>query len=231
MSQRLGQSRSSTKEMPARTATVNQSKPDSQNVNAVYANTAVFVNPATETKKEKKKHPVLGKVLIVLGILLVIAAFSGGNDEPEKVGTAETEQTSAVETQPKTFSAGDKVELNDVVVTLVNVSENHGGNYMTPSTGKVFLVCEFEIENNSSKDISVSSIMSFEAYVDDYTTSMNLSAMLSTEKSQLDGTVAAGKKMNGVIGYEVDPDWSEIEIRFTPDFWAGKDIIFTATNN
>lgn len=65
---------------------------------------------------------------------------------------------------------------------------------MTPTDGNVFIVCEFEIENNSDTDIAVSSIMSFEAYVDDYSTSMNLSAMLSTNQKQLDGSVAAGKR-------------------------------------
>lgn len=98
---------------------------------------------------------------------------------------------------------------------------------MTPTDGNVFIVCEFEIENNSDTDIAVSSIMSFEAYVDDYSTSMNLSAMLSTNQKQLDGSVAAGKKMNGVIGYEVPSGWSTIEVKFTPDFWSGKDIAFT----
>ena len=158
---------------------------------------------------------------------------SGGNTtaeaeptEPEKVSD-ESIATEAQPTEPDGFTVGDTVELRDVYVTLVKVSENNGGNYMTPSDGKVFVVCEFEIENNSSKDIAVSSIVSFEAYFDDYSTSMNLSAMLSTEKPQLDGTIAAGKKMNGVIGYEVDPDWKNLEIRFTPDFWAGKDITFT----
>ena len=45
-------------------------------------------------------------------------------------------------------------------------------------------------------------------------------------KNQLDGAVAAGKKFNGVIGYEVPTDWKELEVRFTPDFWSGKDIVF-----
>ena len=31
------------------------------------------------------------------------------------------------------------------------------------------------------------------------------------DKNQLDGTVAPGKKMNGVIGYEVPADWKELE--------------------
>ena len=69
-------------------------------------------------------------------------------------------------------------------------------------------------------------MLSFEAYVDDYSTNMNLSALLSVDKSQLDGSVAAGKKMNGVIGYEADSDWSSIEIRFKPDFWSGSEFTF-----
>ena len=185
---------------------------------------------ATSEKKKKKKHPILGTVILIFGILLIVGAVSGVGDKPEKVGESSTNSsTTPAQTEKTKFTVGDNVDLNDIVVTLVDVSENNGGNYMTPSEGKIFVVCEFEIENNSNKDIAVSSIMSYEAYVDDYTTGMNLSAMLSTGKSQLDGTIASGKKMNGVIGYEVDPDWSEIEIRFTPDFWAGKDIIFTYT--
>lgn len=181
----------------------------------------------TEKKtKKKKRHPILGTIILILGIIIFIGAM-GSSDEPEKVGAANPTETVATETQKTVFTVGDQVKLNDVVVTLVDVSESNGGNYMTPEAGKVFILCEFEIENNSSKDIAVSSLMSFEAYIDDYSTSLDLSAMVSTNKSQLDGTVAAEKKMNGVIGYSADQDWSSIEIRFTPDFWAGKDIIFT----
>lgn len=185
---------------------------------------------ATSEKKKKKKHPILGAIILIFGILLIIGAASGGADEPEKVGEA-SEKNSTLATEPVVteFTVGDKVELNDIVVTLVDVSENTGTACTKPSDGKIYVLCEFEIENNSSKDIAVSSIMCFEAYFDDYSTSMNLSALLNTDKAQLDGSVAAGKKMNGVIGYEVDSDWSELEIRFTPNFWSGKDIIFTYT--
>lgn len=176
-----------------------------------------------------KTKKVLWIVLAVIAVFIIIVAAFGGSDEPEKVGevTQPPATTSPSETpEPGPFTVGDKVELNGIIVTLVKVSENNGGNYMTPADGKVFVVCEFEIENNSSKDIAVSSLLSFNAYVDDYTTALSLSATLSTDKTQLDGTIAAGKKMNGVVGYEADKGWSEIEIRFTPDFWAGKDIIF-----
>lgn len=186
---------------------------------------------------KQKKHTVLGVVLLVLGVIIVIAAIGGGgkkdSEKPQRMSgstpptaTATPAATPTPAPQDEVFTVGDAVSLDDIVVTLVDVSENTGGNYMTPSDGKVFIVCEFEIENNSDKDISVSSMLSFEAYVDDYSTNMNLSALLSVDKSQLDGSVAAGKKMNGVIGYEADSDWNTIEISFTPDFWTGNEIKF-----
>lgn len=186
---------------------------------------------------KQKKHIVLGVVLVLIGIILLAVAFGGGGEEPHKVdgdpdgAQGNNSQPPADDQTPEKtiFGVGDKVELNDIIVTLVDVRESSGGNYMTPSDGKVFVICEFEIENNSKSDIAVSSMLSFEAYIDDYSTSMSLSAMLSDKKPQLDGSVAAGKKMNGVIGYEVDPDWSTIEVRFKADFWSSKEFVFEYT--
>lgn len=184
---------------------------------------------------KNKNHTVLGVILVIFGIMIFAQAFGGSSESaPSKVPDATdtnqnpTENVAPAQTE---FGVGESVELNDIVVTLVDVSQNNGRNYITPTDGKVFVLCEFEIENNSEKDIAISSILSFETYIDDYSTAINLSAMLSTDKTQLDGTVAAGKKMNGVMGYEISSDWSEIEIRFTPDFWSGKDITFIASNN
>ena len=112
---------------------------------------------------------------------------------------------------------------------MLNVSESAGSTFNTPADGNVFVICEFEIENKSAKDIAISSMMSFEAYCDNYTCTYSLAALLEKEnKNQLDGTVASGKKFNGIIGYEVPENWKELEIRFTPDFWSGKEIIFVS---
>lgn len=112
----------------------------------------------------------------------------------------------------------------------MSCTQSSGEGFYTPDSGNVFLFCEFSIENKSSKDISISSIMSFEAYVDDYSTNMSMTGTLAADKGQLDGTVASGKKMSGVIGYEVPADWKTLEIRFTPDFWSGNDITFIANH-
>lgn len=179
--------------------------------------------------KQSSVGKAIAAVIAIFFLIGILVSLFGEGNTPELVSTNSPAPSDSVppSEQPSVFGVGDTVSLNDINVTLVNVSENTGGNYMTPSNGKVFVVCEFEIENNSEQDIGVSSIMSFEAYIDDYSTAMNLSAMLSTDNTQLDGTVAPGKKMNGVIGYEAPNDWSSIEISFTPNFWSGKDITFT----
>ena len=174
----------------------------------------------------KQKKPVaLIAILVIVIIGIIAAASGGGSGSPAKVGDTGSPAASAAP-ENSAFHVGDVVEMKNIQVTLVNVTESTGANYMTPDEGKVFVLCEFNIENNSGSDISVSSLMSFEAYVDDYSTNMSLTATMSSDKSQLDGTVAAGKKMNGVIGYEADKDWKTLEVRFTPNFWTGKDIVF-----
>lgn len=183
--------------------------------------------------KQKKVPAVLTAVVIVVVIILIAAIGSSGSgkDQPQSVSNPNSTQSEGVQQETKqpekdVFGAGEPVSLNDVVVTLNSVTESEGSQLSKPADGNVFVLCEFTIENNSDKDLSISSVICFEAYVDDYSTSMSVAATISSDKSQLDGAVAAGKKMNGVIGYEVPEDWSDFEVRFTPDFWSQKDIIF-----
>ena len=195
-------------------------------------------------------------VLVVI-VLIGIIGSMGGDDEPKKVepptptqsvdttptkesattdstqsSEKETEQATAPEKEDKTtFLVGETAELKGVQVTLASVTENNGSAYNKPTDGNVFVLCEFEIANNSDNEINISSMMSFDAYCDDYACTFSLTALMEKgNKNQLDGTVAAGKKFNGVVGYEVPTDWKELEINFTPDFWSGKDITFIATN-
>lgn len=190
--------------------------------------------------KLKKGHPILIGVLAFVVLLGIIGSF-GGDDEPKKVETStptQNEETAPTQTEQESeaknesvFNVGETAELKGVRATLVNVTKSAGSTFNTPSDGNVFLLCEFEIANNSDKEISVSSLVSFEAYCDDYTCTLSLGALMEKgDKNQLDGTVAAGKKFNGVVGYEVPADWQKLEIVFTPDFWSGKDITFIATN-
>lgn len=184
--------------------------------------------------KNKKVNPLLVGIIGLVALIIIISA-AGGNDAPVKVGENTTPATTAAtdsQAEKNTFTVGEIAELRDVQVSLVGVTESTGSSFNTPNEGNIFVLCEFEITNNSKEEITVSSMLSFEAYCDDYTCSYSLGALLEKgNKNQLDGTVAAGKKFRGVIGYEVAENWSELEVHFTPDFWSGKDIIFVATNN
>lgn len=190
--------------------------------------------------KLKRRHPVLGVLVALVGIFIIIGALgsNSSSNTPKKVGDtrgdstivkASTEVQATKQPSQTRFGVGEKVELNDVVVTLVSVTESRGSQFNTPTDGNVFLLCEFEIENNSKSELAISSMMSFKAYCDDYSLNISLGALMEKgSKSQLDGTIASGKKMNGVVGYEVAADWKEIEIQFQSNVWSSKNITFFA---
>lgn len=189
----------------------------------------------------KQHRGVLKTCIIILLIVIVISAIIANgekNDEPALVdqntqGSTSDTQSPAPDTQdtvqPAVFTKGDVVSLNDINVTLVDVVESTGSTYNKPTSGNVFVTFEIEIENKSDKEIGVSSLMMFDAYFDDYAANLSIMAITDSGKTQLDGTVAAGKKMSGVVGFEAPADWSVAEIHVTPDFWAGDDIIFQVT--
>ncbi len=187
--------------------------------------------PSCGAKQHQGVHiatGIIGILVVVLIVAIVGSAVGGNNAEPTLVTSGTPASDGAAAETPSTFGVGQTASLNDVNVTLTNVTESAGNEYIKPGDGKVFVLCEFEIANNSGSDIGVSSLVSFEAYVDEYATSLSLSALAAnSDQTQLDGTVAAGKKMKGIVGYEANADWKSIEVNFTPDFWAGSDISFT----
>lgn len=194
----------------------------------------------------RKKQGGIGKwIVIAVIVVALIAAISGGEeDKPKKVendpvqNTTDnktdteknmTEDTSAGQenSEKDIFGIGETAEMNDVQVTMVNYTQNSGSEYNKPSDGNEFVLVEFEIANNSDSEINISSMASFEAYADDYALNYSLNALLEkNDANQLDGTIAAGKKMNGVIGYEVPADWKTIEIHFKDNVWSSNKFKF-----
>ncbi len=189
----------------------------------------------------RKKQGGIGKWIIigVIVVILLAALFGGGDDKPKKVENSNVESTQQddkkggdektdVDTEEgkDIFEVGETAELNDVQVTLLSYKESKGSEYNEPSDGNVFLMAEFEIVNNSDSELNVSSMLSFEAYADDYALNYSIGALMDNEDRQLDGTIAAGKKMKGYIGYEVPKDWSTVEIHFTDDVWSNNKFKF-----
>lgn len=185
---------------------------------------------------KRKQGGIVKYIVIGIIALIVIGAVAGGKDEkdePKKVGNASAngEKSEVTKEKKDFYSAGEVVSLKDIETTLVNVTEYNStdNEFVKPEDGKIFVLCEFEIANNSKDDINVSSAMSFEAYCDGYSINQSITGLMADKsKSQLDGVVAAGKKMNGVIAYEIPVEYKEVEIKFQPSFW-GKKITYKYT--
>lgn len=201
---------------------------------------------------KKKQSGKLKWIVIAVIVVILIAAIAGGGGDttPQRVdntnlpsesnekqqGTSKTEdkqeETTKTEEEQEEiiFGVGETAELNGVRVTMTDYSESNGSEYNKPSDGNVFLLVEFLIENNTDSELTVSSLVSFEAYADDYALNYSLAAVLEKETSnQLDGQIAAGKKMKGTIGYEVPADWQEVEIHYTDNVWSSSKFKFKIT--
>ena len=176
--------------------------------------------------RKKQKRPVLGITLIIIGVLVLIGVITGGEEDgPEKVAGNSSVESSSPEA-PEFFEVGDTAEYRNVKVTLDSIVESNGSQFNSPSDGNIFLIATFTIENNTDSDLAVSSMMSFDAYQDGYSTNLSLSALIEKDGEQLDGTIAPGKKMKGSVGYEVPADYSEFEISYQSDLWSSKKFTF-----
>lgn len=189
----------------------------------------------------KNQNSKKGLVVVLLAIIIVIGIAGLSSQDKEASGkidlsssnsSSETKKTDSEKSAvKKTYSVGEYVEKDGIKVSFHGITKSEGSEFNKPKDGNIFVLCEFTIENNSKKDITISSMMCFEAYYDGFSTQQSLSAYLEKgSKQQLDGSVAVGKKINGVIGYEIPADWKELEIIVTPDFWSSKDIKFIANN-
>lgn len=193
--------------------------------------------------RKKQNGGKLKWIIIAVVVLAVIGIVFGKKEEtPQEVenttnestnndenstDTAEPTEEVAEEPQEKIFKVGETAELNGVKVTMTDYKESKGKEYNKPTDGNVFVLAEFEIENNTDEELNISSLLSFEAYADDYALNYSLSALLAKkDATQLDGTIAPGKKMKGCIGYEVASDWKNIEIHFTDNVWSDSKFKF-----
>ena len=196
----------------------------------------------------KNSKPIFKKwwfwVIIIIVIGGIGSAAGGGSDEPKKVASSSEEQSTTTESKDSIndtisetednsesqFGVGDTADFDGVQVKLSSALLSKGdGQFVTPDDGNLFLCLILDIKNNSSSDINVSSLMSFEAYCDDYSVNIDIFGNQAPEVDgigQLDGTVASGKMMNGVICYQVPADFNEFELNYSPSFWNNKKVSF-----
>ena len=172
------------------------------------------------------KKAVLGMFSAIMLFSLVACTSNNAETNAEKSATDETAAKTEQESK-SSFGVGEMAEHKDVQATVVGYTQSEGSEFNKPTEGKVFVLVEFEIVNNSSEEVTVSSLMNFVAYCDDTSINSSLTGIMEAgDKQQLDGAIAAGKKMNGVIAYEVPTDSQQLEIHFQPDLLDNTKLVF-----
>lgn len=153
----------------------------------------------------------------------------GGSSEGILDLSGSTRSVTTEETQaddPNRNDIGKTQITNDgVSFTLLEVKESKGDSFMPPDSGKIYILVQFLIENNSKDEVNISSVMTFDAYCDGFSCDYSFGALMAVD-DQLDGSIAAGKKMKGWIGYEVDKNWKELEVHVQPSLWSSEKMVF-----
>jgi RNA polymerase subunit RPABC4/transcription elongation factor Spt4 len=201
----------------------------------------------------RKKQGGIGKwiAIAIIAIIIISAIGSGGKKkEPQKVDSSNKTTENVVSTTQEeknqkddsketaveekiTFAVGETADFNGVQVTLSAAILSNGEQYFKPDDGKYFLGLIFDIKNDSSKDITVSSLVSFEAYCDDFSINQDFVGSNAPEWdgiNQLDGSVATGKRMNGKIVFQVPKDFDTFEINYSPSYWGNSKATFIVTS-
>lgn len=184
---------------------------------------------------EKQKKSIFKQWWFWLVVVIVIAAIAsaGGEDKPKKeelttTAGGQTQQTQEQTQQqtaeqpkeetPEFFKIGETAVTKKVKATITEMEKSEGDEFNKPADGHEFVLLHMTIENISNQEINVSSILSFDAYVDDNAINENFGAQISKEGANtMDGTIAAGKKLTGVLAYEVPQGWKKLEIHYKPN--------------
>lgn len=172
---------------------------------------------------------ILGGIFLVL-IVIGLAGSGGSDDQPTKVGengnTEVTQQadsgTSAPSTTDTVYKVGDQVKSGDFIFTVNEVKRDTGSDFIKPDDGNVYLIPNVTIENQSSKEANISTLL--QMYVKDGEGNKYTPAMTADATGKVDGELLAGEKVKGDVGFEVPADADELYLYYEASWLTGKTI-------
>lgn len=172
----------------------------------------------------------LGVILLVIGILIFLFAFismMGGSDSkdknPQKVGEAESGDSTETEEPSNVFQVGDVVETDNFRITYESANEYEPDNeFLQAKDGYTYWEFKFKFENISDTDQTVSTLMDWECYADN----SKVDQSWIEADNGLDATLSAGREAEGAVYFEVPTDAESIELEYDINFWQSDKIIF-----
>ncbi len=198
--------------------------------------------------KDKKKGKLKWVIIAIIAIAMIGIAVGGGNDSdkasdknPKKVNSSSSSENNKDKQEvkeekkenkneqqgedEKIFAPGDVVEASDLQISFVSAKKYKSDNeFLQPKKGNIFYKMEFEFENISDSDKTLSTVMDWTCYADSYKVDQNH----LEDDNGLDATLSPGKKAKGSVYFEIPKDSKEITLEYSPSFWSDNKIVFKA---
>lgn len=124
------------------------------------------------------------------------------------------------------LKVGETAESEDLNIIYVSAYKDDSDNiFITPKDGYHYVTCEFEFENVSDSDISVS-YFSFDCFAD----GVYCEASYFRDDA-ISATLSSGRKATGTVTFEVPDDAIVVEVEYLSNYWTSNRIVFDASGN
>ena len=173
------------------------------------------------------------KILTILFSLCIVISVTAcdidGNSPQKETNINSTSNVVSQEVEDENFGLNDAAIFKNLKVTATKLEESNGKDYFYAENGKVFVGVNFEIENISNETQSISSLLLFDAYVDDIKCEYSVSANIAFGDGTLDGEISPGKKLVGWYAVEVPQEWKQLELEVKSDWLSDSKANFVFT--
>ena len=204
----------------------------------------IFAIIGLVVKDRKRGTAIAGLICSIVGVVFFLFAFlvadsilsSVDEESPKKVETVEQSEVEAdsesanaddsseeVTEVDNSFSVGEVVETSDFRISFLSAEEYVSDNqFIQPKEGYAYYKMEFEFENISDSDKSVSSMIGWNCYADSYKADQTWIG----DDNGLDASLSAGKKTKGAVFFEIPKDAQSVELEYETNFWTEDKLIF-----
>ena len=120
------------------------------------------------------------------------------------------------------FRPGDVIDTGKLKISYLGCDYFESGNmFIKPDEGNVFIYLEFEFENTSDSDRSVSSLL-FHCFADG-----RVCSSTSVRDDDLSASLSPGRKAKGTVAFQVPKDAAVIEIEYQESLLSERTAVFS----
>ncbi|MBY0755499.1 DUF4352 domain-containing protein [Clostridium sardiniense] len=179
----------------------------------------------------KEKKAIFKKWWFWIIIVVVVGgAIGAGSNTAENGDTPVANQGQKEDANKKeeankteTFKIGDTIEVKDFKIKVNKISVDNGGKIIKPEDGNEFVKVDVTVENISSEEKTVSSILMFKVVDKDGRECKQ--AITENQNGQLDGKVAPGRKITGEYAVQAPKGEKGLELQFDSSLLSSGQII------